>query len=129
MPLVEPDHVIDALAYGRKYGLEPPANLEAAWGCRFIMRNGQLDLVPDRQDLTYVSEEARDRMIDRLGNTRDLVEMLEQTIRHHHLRGDEERLVQFIDSDYPGVEFAMSPNGSYGYLYVTTWATDDKEES
>jgi len=88
--------------------------VQAVWGARLI---APADLVYDRQDLVSSDDEAREGLIHWLNNggIRGAVDFLHGA----YLRGDStERTVCFVDER--GI-IVGSPQGSYGYVYVTGW--------
>lgn len=86
----------------------------AVWGARLIAPN---DLVWDRQDLVSDDDEAKEALVHWLNNgaIRDMRRILDQL----YLGGNDNTRHVIID-DERGV-IVGSPQGSYGYIYVTGW--------
>jgi hypothetical protein len=93
---------------------EELAGIPAVWGARLI---APADLVHDRQDLVSSDDEAREALIHWLNNggIRGALDFL----RGAYLSGSSsERTTCFEDER--GI-IVGSPQGSYGYIYVTGW--------
>jgi hypothetical protein len=91
--------------------LKLPENTKAVWGARAIAQWGYpLDLLYDRQD-------CRGEEIDRTTLCKWIDKHLKK-IRDQKFMGDD-RTVFSIDEDK--YHFRYTPNGSFGYVYMTAW--------
>ncbi|HQN17583.1 MAG TPA: hypothetical protein PKV86_00525 [Syntrophobacteraceae bacterium] len=95
------------------WGLQPPEGdgVVAAWGCRAIKERDFIDFVPDRRDYQGLDDPGFKRFIDKIAApwfSKVGVKM----------RSDSDEVLYL----HNGLCHAkMSPNRSYGYLYVGAW--------
>jgi len=102
-----------------KYGIRDiiPDDAVAAWGARAILKNGNVDLVPDRGD--YFGE---DEPWDSFGDWVNSVAMAWLEKQAEAIRGNENNLHSLDDGCF---HIRCNAQASHGYLYVTAWM--DKE--
>ncbi len=95
------------------WGLQPPEGdgMAAAWGCRAIKERDYIDIVPDRRDYQGLDDPGFKRFIDKIA-----VPWFRKV--GVKMRSDSDEVLYL----HNGLCHAkMSPNRSYGYLYVGAW--------
>ncbi|MBB77361.1 MAG: hypothetical protein CMJ75_22885 [Planctomycetaceae bacterium] len=98
-----------------------PHETTAAWGARAIATPGGLDLLPDRQSLSWRSEEERSRLVGLLnGGALEAIQETYAFLRQTGgLRDDQGEDVVLYDG--PDLKAMGSTQGSCGYFYVAAW--------
>lgn len=94
-----------------------PEGVKAAWGARWIIRNGAVDMVYDRQGAVGDQEE-RAALVAKLngGILERAFRRADNMLTSGELRPTERQEVVLAHED--GVKVLANPNGSHGYLYV-----------
>jgi len=96
------------------YGAVIPPAAVCAWSARAIFRDGQIDLLPDRQASTAVDGTDPDAFHSWLSHTgMPAIRTLAQP-----LRGSDTTTVETNDGDF---HIEASPKQSHGYLYIAAW--------
>lgn len=97
------------------WGIAPPEGVTVAFGARAILRNGQVDLLPDRMGFRGEPGPEREALRTFLQTTGDKVIRRLGACADPGLR---ERLVEIHD----GFMVAVNTNASHGYLYIGVWS-------
>lgn len=93
-----------------------PAEATAAWGARAILREGAVDLVPNRQDHWAQTESGKVAFFNWVDTK--AIPWLNKEARN--IRGNELQLYAFDEGD---CHIRANANASHGYLYVAAWTT------
>lgn len=105
------------LMFGLKFGTLVPEQAPAYWGARAIYRDSRIDFLPDRQDMIGDDEDRRQlrqALIDAKAH-----DEITRFFRHTYVSPSEAAHRMIFENERVAV--AASPNGSYGYLYLTAW--------
>lgn len=104
------------LAYGRRTFPETAA---AVWGARLIAPN---DLVPDRQDLIAVDDDAKGKLIGWINGSPEgtgAIQKAREKLAELYLPGNSNDEVVIYEDEQGKI--VGSPQGSFGYVYVAGW--------
>lgn len=99
------------------YGLQNviPDDAVAAWGCRAILKNGFVDIVPDRKDMVIPEQYMVNfgPWLNDVMSDEGWVDLTAAT-----MKGDRDEVKAY---DLGPFHIRMSTNASYGYLYISAW--------
>ncbi len=108
-----------------RFGLDPPAGVETAWGARWIIDPaGWVDEVWDRTDAIGPDDRRRELLAylnDQVGRAPQ--ETAAELLRSGRLRWSDETTVTLYEDEVVTVD--ANPRRSFGYLYVGAWLKAD----
>ena len=108
-----------------RFGINPPAGVQTAWGARWIIDpDGRVDQVWDRTDAIGPD----DRRHELLGYLNDHVghapqQQAEQLLGRGELSWSDDARVTLYEDEV--VTVVANPKRSFGYLYVGAWFRGD----
>ncbi len=111
-----------------RFGLNPPADVETAWGARWIIDpEGWVDEVWDRTDAIGPDDRRRELLVylnDHVGRAPH--QAASELLRSGALRWSDETTVTLYDEV---VTVLGNPRRSFGYLYVGAWFKADIKQT
>jgi hypothetical protein len=112
-----------------RFGLNPPAGVETAWGARWIIDpEGRVDEVWDRTDAIGPEDRRRELLAylnDHVGRAPH--QAAGELLRSGALRWSDETTVTLYDDEV--VTVVGNPRRSFGYLYVGAWFKADIKQA
>jgi len=96
------------------YGIQPPQDVPAAWGCRAIQQYTFLDIVPDRQDMC--GDKNMMEALQALINLDDVRAAYKKAYCEGKLAAHEAGEVVLIDNEH--IKVVADTKGSHGYVYL-----------
>lgn len=93
---------------------------ETMWGARALYNNGELTVLPDRQEVVRGPD--FDELINAING--NLTKKFRELIRNERPRSDSYEIFKIVEGR---VTIMGSPNGSYGYMYIIAFISKEKE--
>lgn len=105
-----------------------PKDAKVAWGARAILKDGNIDLVWDRQSWRGSGTPEHERFLPVLQEA--LKEARRECLRlwdAHVIRQDQDNLVRLFHG--PGCAIVANTNASYGYLYMIAYPVEAEKQT